>query len=313
MRANYEQLLAGFARRQYGVVPRSQLTQVRISPRQVDYMLQSGRLERVFQSVYRVAGTPESWEQMLLAACWAGGVRGSLASHRSACAFWQLPGGDPLLEISGPRWRRARHPGVVSHETKHFDALDVAVLHGAIPVTRPARTFLDCCVLVERGQLAPETAEQMLEEAVRRNLADIHLVGARWERLGGERRPGGHVARRIIDRWLPATAVTDSRAEARLLRLLQAAGLQQPVPQHRVWFGADECVDLDFAWPDARVAIEFDSYRYHGGRLKHDVDAQRLLRLGSRGWVVLRVTDAELDAGCPNALPALRRALRSAA
>jgi hypothetical protein len=181
-----------------------------------------------------------------------------------------------------------------------------------MPVTRPARTFLDCCVLVERGAMTEQTAELILEDAVRRNLADIGLVGLRWEKLGGERRPGGRVARRIIDRWMPTTASTDSRPEARLLREFQRAGLPQPVPQHRVWLGEDECVDLDFAWPQARVAIEFDSYRYHGGRLKHDLDAQRVLRLKTRGWTVLRVTDAELDAGCPNAIPALRRALPSA-
>jgi hypothetical protein len=153
----------------------------------------------------------------------------------------------------------------------------------------------------------------VLEEAIRRNLADIGLVGLRWEKLGGEIRPGGRVARRIIDRWLPSSAAVDSRAEAQLLRLFRDAGVAPPVPQHRVWTGPDECVDLDFAWPAQRVAIEFDSYRYHGGRLKHDRDAQRLLRLGSRSWTVLRVTDAELDAGCPDALPALVRALHPAA
>jgi hypothetical protein len=76
------------------------------------------------------------------------------------------------------------------------------------------------------------------------------------------------------------------------------------VPQHRVWFGPDECVDLDLAWPERRVGIEFDSYRYHGGRLKHDADARRLLRLGSRAWTVL---------GCPHLVAALTRTLRVSA
>jgi hypothetical protein len=91
MRVKYEKLLAGFARRQHGVVPRSQLLDAHVRPEQIKYMLRSGRLERVFEAVYRVAGVPESWDQRLLAACWAGGVRGSMVSHRAACGLWELP------------------------------------------------------------------------------------------------------------------------------------------------------------------------------------------------------------------------------
>jgi hypothetical protein len=47
--------------------------------------------------------------------------------------------------------------------------------------------------------------------------------------------------------------------------------------------------------------------------MKHDLDARRVLRLEARAWHMLRVTDEELDAGCPNALAALARLLRPAA
>jgi hypothetical protein len=309
VRESKELALAGFARKQFGVAARSQLVDVGVTSKQIDYLLQTGRLERVFQSVYRVAGVPRSWEQELLAACCAGGVRGAFASHRAATQLWTLPGGKELLEITGPRWRRSRHDDVVAHETQRFDAIDMTVVLGAIPVTRPARTFLDLCALVELGQLDEATAELALQEAVRRNLVDIALVGARAERLGGERRLGGGVADRLIKRWLPATAKTDSRPEATLLRLICDAGLPEPLPQYRVWLGPDDCVDLDFAWPGCRVGLEFDSYRYHGGRLKHDDDARRHLRLQTRGWELVRVTDAELDSGCAYALAALQRLL----
>jgi hypothetical protein len=313
VRATLESILAGFARRQLGVAPRGQLRDAGLRPHHVDYLLRTRRLERVFQSVYRVAGAPTSWEQMLLAACWAGGERGAVASHRAACALWDLPGAEPLLEITGPRWRRARHAAVVPHESRRLDPIDLTVLDGVIPVTRPARTFLDCCALVALGAMNEGVAEQVLEEAVRRNLADIALVGTRWEALGGELRLGGRVAQRLIDRWLPATAKTDSRAEVAVYRLLRDAGLPDPTPQHRVWLGPDDCVDLDLAWPGEKVGLPFDSYRWHGGRLKHDTDATRVLQLQARGWTIVRVTDAELDAGCPNVLAVLARILRHAA
>src|SRR5690242_11679287 len=150
MRDDKERMLAGFARRQYGIATRMQLYDARMTSKQIEYLLRIRRLERVYESVYRVAGCPPSWEQQLLAACWAGGER-SIGSHRSAAALWSLPGGVELLEITAPRWRRSRHEGVVSHESRRFDPLDVAVVRGAIPVTRPARTFLDLCALAERG------------------------------------------------------------------------------------------------------------------------------------------------------------------
>jgi hypothetical protein len=311
MRMTKERALAGFARRQLGIAPRAQLFDVEFSSKQIEYLLQIERLERVYESVYRVAGSPESWEQSVLAACWAGGMR-AVASHRAAGALWDLPGGMKHLEVTGPRWRRSRHDGVIGHETKRLDPLDITVVQGVIPVMRPARTFLDYCGLVESGHIDEGTAELALQEAVRRDLVDIALVGHRWERLGGDLRLGGRVAKRLIDRWLPATADADSRPEAQLLSLLHHYGIPDPVPQHRVWLGPNEYVDLDFAWPPPLVGLEFDSYRWHGGRLKHDADARRELRLQARGWEIVVVTDAELDAGCPNALPALARVLQAA-
>jgi very-short-patch-repair endonuclease len=65
--------------------------------------------------------------------------------------------------------------------------------------------------------------------------------------------------------------------------------------------------------PEHKIGLEFDSYRYHGGRMKHDIDARRVLRLEAREWHMLRVTDEELDAGCPHALAALARLLHAAA
>src|SRR3954462_1500210 len=138
VRAERERLLAGFARRQYGIAPYEQLRGAGLAPHPIKHLVTTGRLERLYLAVYRIAGVPVSWEQALLGACWAGGVR-SVASHRSAAALWQLPGGAEILEGTSPPWRRARHEGVVTHESRRIDPLDLTIMHGAIPVTRPAR------------------------------------------------------------------------------------------------------------------------------------------------------------------------------
>ena len=310
MRTEAERVLAGFARRQFAIAPRVQLRDAGLKRYQVDYLLAQERLERLYKSVYRVAGAPDSYRQQLLAACWAGGDRGAMVSHRAAAMLWHLPGGEEIVEVTSPRWRRTQHDGIEPHETKRYDPIDVTVVDGVIPITRPARTVLDLCGLAARNIISADVVEAALQEAIRRDLVDIALIGTRYEKLGGDVRLGGKLAKKLIDRWLPAAAKTDSRPETMLLELLASSRLPEPIPQFRVWLAPDEYVDLDFAWPHCRVGLEFDSYRWHGGRLKHDADACRALRLETREWHMLRVTDAELDAGCPHALPALHRLLQ---
>jgi hypothetical protein len=307
-----ETALAAFARTHLGILPRSHMFEAGFTRRQIEHLLATGRLERVYEAVYRIGGAPTSWDQRLLAACWAGGVR-SYGSHRAAAVTWDLPGGEDVLDVTSPRWRRARHFDIVPHESRCLDPIDFTVVDGIIPVTRPARTIIDLCTLVARGLMRFETVELALQEAARRNLVDIALLGSRWEQLAGEYRLGTREVERLIDRWLPDAAGTDSRPENILLRLLSDAGLPAPVPQWRIWLGPGEFAVFDFAWPDQRVALEFDSYRYHGGRMKHDADATRVLKARNRGWDVLTVTDAELDSGCRQAIPALVSALAIAA
>src|SRR5690349_6922743 len=117
MRAELELTLAGFARHQFGIATRAQLVDAHVHASQIERLLRTGRLERLFHAVYRVAGVPHSWKQQLLASCWAGGDRGGVASHRAAAALWSLPGGEDVLEVTNVRWRRGRHDDVIAHET----------------------------------------------------------------------------------------------------------------------------------------------------------------------------------------------------
>jgi hypothetical protein len=74
-----------FGTKQHGLVTRAQALTV-LSRRQVEAQTAAGRLVVVRRAVYRVAGSPETWHQHLLAACLAGG-RGTYASFRAA-ALW---------------------------------------------------------------------------------------------------------------------------------------------------------------------------------------------------------------------------------
>jgi very-short-patch-repair endonuclease len=305
-RADFDRLLLELAGRQHYVVARDQLTDFG-TPRQVEHRLATRRLERVHEGVYRVAGSPRSWHQQLLAACLSSSGANAV-SFRAAAQMWGLPGGAEIVEVTAPRHRRMQPDGVTIHESRFLTDLDVTYLH-RIPVTRPARVICDLALLVKRGELRASTLNLALQEAIRRDLVDLPRVWREWERLGGRLRPGGRVVEELLAHFVPPARQTDSRPESRLLQLLRAAQLPEPQPQHRVALSATRCAQLDFAWPEAKVYCEFDPYKFHGGRDKYMSDAARRLELADLGWYGVPVTDEELDSGARLATRLLRQHL----
>jgi hypothetical protein len=290
-------------------VSRAQLLEIG-TRQQIDYRLQSGMLERVYESVYRLTGSPETWRQKLIAATFAGGKL-SVASFRAAAALHYLPGGKEIIEITSPRHRRARHIGVYPHESKYLTDLDVMYVDN-IPVTRVARTINDLGLVVEQWRMKPEVLDHAMHDAVRRAIVDVERVVREWERLGGRLRAGGKAVEAMLRNFVPPLRNPDSSPELRLLQLLRAAGFPEPVPQFRVWISPTKWYDLDFAWPWLKRFAEFDSYKFHGNWDKHERDALRLLLIRELGWDGVSVTDGELDSGAPNAIAVLRPMIQRA-
>jgi hypothetical protein len=293
-KVDFDRRLLELAGRQHYVVAREQLLEFGTA-RQVEHRLATGRLQRVYQGVYRIVGSPDTWRQRLLAACLAGsGV--NAVSFRSGAQMLDLPAGDEIVEITALRHRRMQLDGVRIHESFYLTDLDVMYLDG-IPVTRPARLLCDLGLLVERGELRPHTYELTVQEAVRRNLVDIPRLWREWERLGGAFRPGGRIVREVLLAFVPPVRAPETRPEMQLLQLLRAAGCPEPVPQYRVQLSATRQARLDFAWPEHKVYCEFDPYKWHGGRDRYMYNVTRRLRLERLGWHGVPVTDDELDSG----------------
>jgi very-short-patch-repair endonuclease len=75
-----------------------------------------------------------------------------------------------------------------------------------------------------------------------------------------------------------------------------------------VFDGAGFVARVDFAYPDLRIAIEYDGL-WHSERQAFLDDRRRLNRLVAAGWVVLHVTLDDLHR--PDLLVARIRALRA--
>ena len=308
-RADFDRRLLTVAGRQHYAVARDQLLEFG-TVRQIEHRLSVGRLERMHHGVYRVTGSPPTWRQQLLGACLASSGANAV-SFRAAAALWGLPGGEEIVEITAPRHRRMQIEEVTMHESFHLTDLDVTHLDG-IPVTRPARVICDLALLVARGELRTSTLVLALQDALRRDLVDVRRVWREWERLGGVMRPGGRVVEELLDTFIPPMRKPESTPELKLLMLLRAAELPEPIPQHRVALSATRCVRLDYAWPEAKVYCEFDPYKWHGDRDKYMHDTDRRLELADLGWYGVSVTDDELDAGAHLSTRVLRQHLARA-
>jgi very-short-patch-repair endonuclease len=184
--------------------------------------------------------------------------------------------------------QRARPPAVILHRVSELPSVDVTVLDG-IPVTTAARTLIDLAAVVDRDLL-----EEALDDALSRKLFSLRRLRWRMVAVGGSGRAGLPTLRSLVDARQGASAVPQSRFETRVLRLLKSAKLPVPVVQHEVRLPDGASRFLDFAYPDAWVAIEADSVRWHSGRAAWERDLERRNALTSMGWLVLHVTWQEL-------------------
>lgn len=153
--------IATVATAQHGVFTTAHADEAGLTRDQRDKRVRTGRWVLVHPGVYRIAGAPVSWRGMLLADCWAS-RRLSVASHRSAAELWGLPGGQTdIIEITCDRWKRARPPGLVVHETSLLLPDDTTEVDG-IPVTTLDQTLLGLAAVA-----SPAVVEMALDRALR--------------------------------------------------------------------------------------------------------------------------------------------------
>ena len=86
--------------------------------------------------------------------------------------------------------------------------------------------------------------------------------------------------------------------ESRLLHALRRHGLADPFPQYEVRFEGRFVARVDFAYPDARIALEYDSDRHHGTPEGVRRDTRRRRQLTRAGWKVVGVSSEDVRDGC---------------
>lgn len=262
-----------------------------MTPSKIKYRLSSGDWRLFFRSVYCLTSAASPFEQQLMAACLWGGLR-CRASHRSAAALFELEGiSRGHIEVTLPSGRHPPGPQVVVRRSRLMDRTDLARV-GPIPVTSVNRTLLDLAGVVD-----PPVLEAALDSALRRRLTSVSAMQARLAWNGERTREGSGLLRDLLKERCN-NRPTGSALEARysqLFRCLAKLGLPMPIRQYELRDASGFIGQVDFAYPDARMAIEIDSYEWHMSRKAFVSDRGRDRRLQAIGWIVPRFTFADLN------------------
>lgn len=255
--------------------------------------------------VYLIAGAPLDWVTEQLAAVLSAGD-GAAASHLAAARLWGIPGfATAGVELSVPRGRFLRRADVRIHESTDLDRCRIVERHG-VPVTDPSRTVLDLGRYV-----GPKRLGWAAEHLRRLDLADWpDLV----ETLVGHARKGRHGVRRLrvmLLREMHRSEITDTHMEMLALGLMREAGLPEPVLHHRVMDGERFVAEVDMAYPDLKIAIEWDGSAHLDEDVR-DADLPRQNDLVLLGWTVLRFSYRRLRDRPDSIVREIRAALAAA-
>jgi len=173
---------------------------------------------------------------------------------------------------------------------RHYSLLpdDETTTVDAIPVTTVPRTIFDLAATLSIDQV-----ESMLREAEYRRLYDrlslVDLLERYPRRRGG---PHVRVALRRIERLPPGRP--KSPLEERFLSFLRRHNLPRPRLNDWIVVGSKR-FQVDCHWPGTGQLVELDSWEAHGTRSAFRRDRGRDRTLSVAGYIVTRISWAQLD------------------
>jgi hypothetical protein len=260
-----ERLLEGIATRNHGIVTRREALRAGVTAKQLRHRLDCGSLLALHPGVYRLGHRAPNILATYLAAVLACGDGAVLGGRAAAYLLGLIRGPAPPPEVITRTERRI--DGLATSRSRCVDPRDLTTWRG-VPVTTVARTLVD---------LAGGLPEEDLARA-------CHEAGVRFRTTPREieavlrRRPTSAGAGKLRRVLRGEVRVALSVLERRFLELLRREKLPLPVT-NRVAGGRR----VDCRWPEHRLTVELDSYRYHASRHAWEQDRRREREARARG------------------------------
>jgi very-short-patch-repair endonuclease len=275
----------------HGVVTRRELLDAGVTSDEIRQRLKNGSLLPQYRGVYRVGHTAPSLEATYLAAVRACGADAALSGKAAAFLYKLIRGPEPRPEVTTRSQKRV--PGVTTRRSRTVEM----VTYRGIPVTTVARTLVELASTLSLDDLARA----------------CHEAGVKYRTTPGQvedvlaRRPKTKGAAKLRKVLRGDTHVSLSKLERRFLDLLRGERLVLP-ETNRVVDGRR----VDCRWPEQRLTVEIDGYRYHHSRHAWEQDRRREREARARGDDFRRYTYGDVFES-PGAMLAELRAVISRA
>ncbi len=274
---------------QLGLITAAQAEASGVVAQQLANRRSSGMLVPVFRGVMRLAGVEPRLCRPLAAAL---AVPGSCIAGPTAGMILGLPVGKSFADDSAsvvltvPNSVVVRINGVVTVRLNR--SLPSRPYVAGVRISTPAAVV----VLLPRFVDA-STVERCIDHCLVHRLVTVVSVRKLIESLPKQSVTGrrllldlladradgvGHRSKQeqVVARWLTEAGLTGWR---RNLVVVTSDGLR---------------VEIDFAWPHLKVALEVSPFFTHGSRKKQERDVERRQLLIQMGWTVVEATDSHL-------------------
>jgi hypothetical protein len=263
---------------QGGVVTSAQALRF-LTRRGLEAHLKSGELQRVWHGIY---GRGEATTALRLRGLdLAAGTTVAACMGTAASAFGFDTERTADVHVLNPAGRRLRSTdGLVVHRRRGAPLTRV----GGRPATAAAWTAIE----VARGLRRPR-ALATLDAALRSGTCGRDSLEQAALRQCGRR--GIVTVRELLEVATPK-AESPMESEARLVMI--DGGLPPPVLQHEVVDLQGRIWRLDFAWPELRVAAEYDGVDWHSGPDAFLRDRNRSAALQDVGWLVVPIVAGDV-------------------
>jgi very-short-patch-repair endonuclease len=284
-----ERAFADLVRRHHGIVTTSQLSALGISRHQQRWLLGIGRLDRISRGVFAV-GIVSSGLRREAAALTA--TAGALR-YPTAAAVWgfrKVPRSHEVHVVVPATRRPTAPPGVRIFRTRCLPAQHLTERSG-LQLTSVPRTLFDAAAVVPRMILV-----SMIDQALAARWCTTHDLGRVARETCEPHRRGSHEFSRVLADRLQRRGVARSDDELVVAEALRRAGAPEPIANFTWQVPNGLVIHGDLVWPDLRVWLEIDHHTWHSGRFEQARDKQRDRWLTMEGWVVLRITDHDIEA-----------------
>lgn len=243
-----------------------------VTRRELQAAVKHGTLQQVWYGIY---GRGEIGDELRLRGLdLATGTTVAVCLGTAAATYGFDTEEDRLLHVLNPVGRQLRPAdGLMVHRREGVPLVEVL----GRPAAAPAWTAVEVARSLRRPRVLATLDAALRSGACSRPELQRAVVGQAG-------RPGIVTVRELLPLADPL-AESPMESEARLVMI--DGGLPTPVLQHEIVDRNGRTWRVDFAWPDLRVAVEYDGLDWHSGPAALIYDRQRRAALQEAGWVVI--------------------------